>query len=83
MAACHLPGVPSTCKGCLTDIKTNVVKSRPQQNLYKYKRYMISFPATVAESKSWNGDYVTCKKPKYLACSPLQENGIINGTIYV
>ena len=44
---------------------------------------MISFPATMAESKSWNGGYKTCKKPKYLAYSPLQENGIINGTIYV
>ena len=37
----------------------------------------------MAELKSWNGDYMTCKKPKYLACSPLQENGIINGIIYV
>ena len=37
----------------------------------------------MAELKSWNGDYMTCKKPKYLACIPLQENGIINGIIYV
>lgn len=37
----------------------------------------------MAESKSWNGDYMTCKMPEYLPCSPLYENGIINGTIYV